>query len=374
MKKIIRPLLCMLILNICAQNSLVMSIHANQEDMLIQYGIYDKTQNSNVYVTRGEALVAILRLAGMTSEMARVAREAYYYGIIYKDVSEINPKSGYIYEGDVLSKGTDFQKFEPERNITLSETITFMVRCLNKNIEIELLEAMKLGLERGIILKSDTFYSQNGNNNLLPSEFAVLLNRMLIQPKGYIWGNGKLFSNRFPDYYPGIPDVDYNSIETYQDNFEKRNMLFENKKEVIITQKFSKFFPKLKNLYEELSQHWYEPIYLSGYTYGIEWYAEHTKYIGNIEESYESSPKYESMQKIEQCLKDLSYNFLEESYYGYIQNENDIFILSNNYELCYGIIFNRNNSDERIRSEINFLKTLIPLSEQGWYFFDTYKR
>ena len=355
---------------ICNLNVFSEKASEQQNDMLVRYGIYDRLVHIDGYVTRGDAVEAILYLAGMTSEMAFQSGQSLRYGVIYKDVVSSDIRSGYLYESSVIANGTENQLFEPEKEITLAEAVTLMVRCLEKTKQIELQEGMNCAIEKGLIENKDYFYTTSGKNLLYSADFAILLERMLLQPKGYIWGRGDFFQDGcFISTYLNLPEIEYSSITTYQDNFEKRMELCKTDKEVFIKDNFEEYFPDLQDLLADVTKVWNEPICLIGGVSEIQWDLNYSMY----KEELDINEYFEYQQEITALLRKLSIDYLKDAWLGYIYKKDGIFIVSNNQKMCYGVVYIEENMENKISEEILFLKRLIPLMKQGWYYYETYR-
>lgn len=340
-------------------------------DILYACGIFDRIENSDKYITRAEAVEAILHLAGVTSDMAKAASEMNYYHNVYNDVWQYNIRGGYVFmSNEYISNGTAEQEFKPFEKITLDEAVTFMIRCIEKNKDISLTDGMITAEQNGLLYKNDTFYSSDGKRALKGNEFAVLLNRMFEQPKGYIWGSGQGFENGNEGYI-NISIIDFDSVKTYKDNFIlRRNADKPNKCDVIAdTFKMSLIeLEKLMKYSDELFESDMSIRLTSGGTIQ-----------GGNDLIIKDKTKLSDYNKIAECMKSISDNMLSKTslgyfnsnlYGGYVYQDEEVFVYSDNERMNYGILYKKRDINNL---KIPFIKEMNALSENGWYAFDTYR-
>ena len=340
-------------------------------DILYACGIFDRIENSDKHITRAEAVEAILHLAGVTSDMAKAASEMNYYHNVYNDVWQYNIRGGYVFmSNEYISNGTAEQEFKPFEKITLDEAVTFMIRCIEKNKDISLTDGMITAEQNGLLYKNDTFYSSDGKRALKGNEFAVLLDRMFEQPKGYIWGSGQGFENGNEGYI-NISIIDFGSVKTYKDNFILRRNADETNKCDVIADTFKMSLIELEKLMkysDELFESDMSIRLTSGGTIQ-----------GGNDLIIKDKTKLSDYNKIAECMKSISDNMLSKTslgyfnsnlYGGYVYQDEEVFVYSDNERMNYGILYKKRDINNL---KIPFIKEMNALSEDRWYAFDTYR-
>jgi len=234
----------------------IIKVHADDytvsetKDTLIQLNILNEKGFLNPdAITRGECLIAIMRVIGVTDEEVALLNGSdvisfvdtntfSYFGcadwsrIAYGEEFEVDNSSFHRGGGGPPpGKNRIVYYFFPNREVTLNECLAFMVRCLeqsvvnaetpddaNKNLDVTFEKAKEYGLindEDEFVLNSDSTVNQD--------DFCVLLGRLLEQKrykyyerKTYIF-NGKERSEFRWDGY-----VDENRSMTYHEMLNQR--------------------------------------------------------------------------------------------------------------------------------------------------------
>ena len=344
---------------------------AADTDMLYVCGIFDRIENSDKHITRAEAVEAILHLAGVTSDMAKAASEMNYYHNVYNDVWQYNICGGYIFmSNEYISNGVAEQEFKPNEVITLDESVTFMIRCIEKNKDISLTDGMITAEKNGLLYKNDTFYSSDGKRELKGNEFAVLLDRMFEQPKGYIWGRGQGFENGNEGYI-NIPIIDFDSVKTYRDNFTLRKNADEPNKCDVIADTFKISLIELENLMKYSDELFESDMNIRLTSDGM---------IQDSDDlTVKDKTKLSDYNRIAACMTTISDSILKKTsrgyfnpnlYGGYVYQDEDVFVYSDNERMNYGILYKKRDITNL---KIPFIKEMNAISEDRWYAFDTYR-
>ena len=166
----------------------------DKEKILNDYGIISEKQSYGRRITRAECIQSILKIIGITEDIAE-----YYYRCVsfskpaFDDSYLVNDNDetgfirqyielGGIYgfaEGEKISAGTE--KFYPQKDVTLEECLQFMNNCLNKNPSDDIIyQAEKNGL-----IKSTDEILKRKDKTLSYDDFSTLLYRMLVHKIGY---------------------------------------------------------------------------------------------------------------------------------------------------------------------------------------------
>ncbi len=218
-----------------------------EKEVLKEYSIIDWGFENTDKVSRSECLVAIMNAAGITEEISNSFQyllvdewscepheNAYYDGseIYTDDIAASEWSSKYcdrwtyfdlaFYHG--IAKGSMLNGkrcFFFDKPVTAKEALTFMLRFVEKTMDIPWDEVYAKAKARNLLKETDAFY--NDEAHLLTSdEFCVLLNRFLAQPR-YIY-----FSNN--THGGGIEESLHRDEElsmTYNDYLKMLNLRIE---------------------------------------------------------------------------------------------------------------------------------------------------
>ena len=198
MKKIVTTLIAMMCF-LGATN--IYNVYANDiKDSetiakLIQLNILDGNDFSNSdTVTREECLIRIMRAIGLNDEGVNSLGATSYYAFVdtksrsyfgCASVSKIAYGEECVvdYETERTShtlKNTDYFFF-PDRDVTVIETLAFMVRCLETD-EIDLNLAFEKAKKLGLVSTEDEMI-QKPNSTISQTDFCMLLERFLQQKR-----------------------------------------------------------------------------------------------------------------------------------------------------------------------------------------------
>ena len=325
----------------------------SSENELLIYGVYDKTSAQTEYVTREDMVIAIMKMAGVTSDNAiNFAFKSFYYSPVFNDIKAMRIEDGYIIKAaEIIAKGTDDSEFEPSRNVTLSEALTFMLRCLNPDASIEPSYAVKSALNEGLVFKTDGFYTADGGSLLTAENASVLLERMLSKPAGYTAKEADV---------KGITYREYLQIKIFSESEPKgfdKNISADS-------------LDKLKAVCLELNNSDIGNMYGEKSRVCIN--AELPVCVNVFGDLY---PK-DFSSFIQSDTSDISMiirNFYAETGYSYIELNRQSIIVSPDEGKKSGIVYMKDKSENEMRKIIPFLKTLTP-TDGDWYTFDTYIR
>lgn len=172
-------------------------------DFLEEKGLISQRLFDSDIVTRNDCIVSIMKIIGVTESTASGLIGIPRYQPIFDDVHLWRPSDsyyinqGYIYAANIhnIAYGNENRYFLPFRPVTAQEALAFIVRCINNQWVDD--EAASIGKEeiisiaktKGILLATDRFYN-NENIDITPSEFCILLSRLLNQPR-YRYFNDK---------------------------------------------------------------------------------------------------------------------------------------------------------------------------------------
>ena len=136
--------------------------------------------NENPCVSREDAVIEIMSIVGVDQETAlNTILYTSWYEPVFNDVKACRIEDGYVLiASEYIVKGCGNRLFEPNRDISLSEILTFIERCLRNDSNIEPEQAIGFALEDKIILSDDSFYSEDGKTSVTREDLAVLIDRM----------------------------------------------------------------------------------------------------------------------------------------------------------------------------------------------------
>ena len=138
-----RKTLCSIIIVFMFINTLVYAsddFKDDKTDKIIKYISVDITKNENETITRGECITAIMKILGTDEKAAAGYSKAVYDQPVFSDLNYDDQNMGYIIiakfsdvaVGIKMDKYDDIHSFESERDVTVKECLTFMLRCLGK--------------------------------------------------------------------------------------------------------------------------------------------------------------------------------------------------------------------------------------------------
>ncbi|MBE7020877.1 MAG: hypothetical protein E7411_05565 [Ruminococcaceae bacterium] len=163
------------------------------KNKLIELNIMNEDYFSNSStVTRKECLIAIMRCIGLTDQIislfngadytAFVDTHPYsYYGCAYRAKIAYGEECMVdypTYRTSHTGKNTDIFFF-PERNVSVKETLAFMVRCLISD-ELEYDGTIEKAKAYELIYEYDNFVNDE-NAFISPESFLILINRFVHQ-------------------------------------------------------------------------------------------------------------------------------------------------------------------------------------------------
>lgn len=148
--------------------------------------------NDDEFISRSNCISTIMKIVGVDEYSNYRYANAGYDEPVFADI-DYAPNNGYIILAKfsdvaigVSKNGERINYFEPDRNVTVKECLTYMLRCLKDPQTIEwdniLFDAEKFGL----ISKEDISYISS-NEELLSSDFKKFLSRMLNNKRYLYW-------------------------------------------------------------------------------------------------------------------------------------------------------------------------------------------
>ena len=166
-------------------------------------------------VSRAECIVTIMKLIGVTENHAERYGRANLDEPIFNDERDMyKEEKGYIRIAGTSRIALRIRErdFFPKRNVTVKECTAFIMRCLESSSP-DLEETFLRAVEIGLVFSTDSFYEKS-DDDLLPHDFYIILDRMLDQ-KRYIY------------YYEGFHELQTHEAKsvTYLEYLENRIML-----------------------------------------------------------------------------------------------------------------------------------------------------
>lgn len=145
-------------------------------------------------ISRLECIAAIMKVVGVDESTAFIAANADYMVPVFEDVDSYdsntglgNVEVGYVYVArrvnvviGVYNPYFDYgvRRFEPERNITVKETLTAMLRCLIDPDMVSWENVMKESVKFGL-LKENELNEYIAEESLQSYQFYTLIHRLL---------------------------------------------------------------------------------------------------------------------------------------------------------------------------------------------------
>ena len=164
-------------------------------DSLEELKIHDilgKDILNNEFVSRSDCVVSVMKLIGVTEEMANEFENRDFEYPIFDDILNDQKDGGYIliagYSNIAFGEITDghIRNFHPNNNVTLKECIAFMLRCLKDSDTVDWGNIVPCGEEIGL-LSIEEMQSVNENESITMSQFKTLLERMLNMNRYLYW-------------------------------------------------------------------------------------------------------------------------------------------------------------------------------------------
>ena len=181
-----KKLLFIFLIAIIFNNNHTLASETNND--LLMFNIISNYSFEKDFVTREEAIRALMKILGVTPKMSKLSTDVKYFGPLFNDFAYFRPSDGYVsIAGHERIALGSYGKFYPSRNITLKETIAFIMRCLESNDDSQNIDVtFNRAREIKLILNTDNFYTESGDENLTKDDFCLLLNRFLKQ-KRYVY-------------------------------------------------------------------------------------------------------------------------------------------------------------------------------------------
>lgn len=150
--------------------------------------------DGNINVNRGDCIATIMKLIGVDEETAERYANMLYHEPVFDDLELNDINNGYIIlakfskvaQGAQLNKYNRIYSFEADRDVTVKECLTFMLRCL-KNPETVEWETIIIQAEEMGLLQEGEIQNINQNEELTGSMFKVFLERMLNLNRYLYW-------------------------------------------------------------------------------------------------------------------------------------------------------------------------------------------
>lgn len=172
-----------------------------ERDMLVELNIIDESyfSDSNT-VTRGECIVAIMRVIGVTDKeieklnggdlISFADTDAFsYFGCAWLGKIAYGEECIVDYPTERTRhtlKNADFFFF-PDRVVTVKETLAFMVRCLEDTNKRDINDTFERAKDYGILSNDDLFIN-NADSVISQNDFCILLERFLQQKRYKYFG------------------------------------------------------------------------------------------------------------------------------------------------------------------------------------------
>ena len=154
--------------------------------------VYDHT------ISRRDCIAAIMKIVGVDPETEYINRQFTVFDSMFSDIyfgfmGESHkhplghfydiPGNGYIIEAyGSVAMGHKHGGFKPDKNVTVRECLTFMLRCLKERSDVSWENVMVDSVEIGLLKESELEYFA-ADSPLLKKDFITLLNRMLNLPR-----------------------------------------------------------------------------------------------------------------------------------------------------------------------------------------------
>jgi len=156
--------------------------------------IVSYSNNASSLVTRSECIEMIMTVTGVSEQAAIDLATADYDAPIFSDVPRHDHVlDGYIVEAyfagvalGVGAKNAPPDTFDPDRNATIRECLTFMLRCLKNPNEVSWESVMEDSVEEGLLTEEELI-SFSADDPLDGEQFSALLQRMLWKNRYLYW-------------------------------------------------------------------------------------------------------------------------------------------------------------------------------------------
>lgn len=151
--------------------------------------------DDNAAISRSDCITTIMKIIGLDKDTADRYGRAGYDQPVFLDVgiAETGANTGYIYMAKfsgiaigVSSNDRYITNFEPHRNVTIKECLTYMLRCLKDQKTIEWDNIVDDAEEIGLLNKEEVI-SLNFNEDLSGDYFKKLLSRMFNMNRYLYW-------------------------------------------------------------------------------------------------------------------------------------------------------------------------------------------
>ena len=147
-------------------------------------------------VKRGDCITIIMKVLGVDDASAGKYAGADYCKPVFYDLVYNDENSGYIIIANFadVAKGVrvgvydETYNFEPNRDVTVRECLTFMLRCLKKAETVEWENVVSQAVETGL-LQAEEAGNLDTDKALTGGTFRVLLERMLNMHRYLYWAD-----------------------------------------------------------------------------------------------------------------------------------------------------------------------------------------
>lgn len=151
--------------------------------------------DENNPVSRGECIMHIMQIIGVDPVSAGTYANADFVKPIFADLKDDDPYSGYIIiaklkfiaTGVSNIRDNDVNNFESNRNVTVKECLTFVLRCLKQPSEVNWdNNIIHLSMELGLLTESE-LNAISPDSELTQSLMKIILERMSNMDKRLHW-------------------------------------------------------------------------------------------------------------------------------------------------------------------------------------------
>jgi len=182
------------ILSVCFDVVASENINNNQHKDVIKFiAPYVLDNNEGENISRGNCVATIMKLVGVDEETADEYANSNYHNPVFLDSGRDAINDGYIilakFSG--IAMGVDFYQngannFAPNRNVTVRESLTFMLRCLTTAELVSWDNIIEDSIKYGLLQENELeFYVADAP--LQNKQFYTLLHRMLDKKRYLYW-------------------------------------------------------------------------------------------------------------------------------------------------------------------------------------------
>ena len=145
-------------------------------------------------ITRDECVTTIIKIIGADEKVAKYFTDADYYAPVFIDVNFfIHENFGYIYAANacgvangIPAREPTLRKFEPDRAVTVKETLAFTLRCLTDSKSLLWENTINDSLKFGLIEESES-ENYKFEEPIKKEQFYIVLCRLLNSKRYLYW-------------------------------------------------------------------------------------------------------------------------------------------------------------------------------------------